>query len=135
MHEGSGKAIIAAFAANLGIALAKLVGFFFTGAASMMAEAVHSFADCGNQGLLILGGARSKRGPTPKHPFGHGRERYFWAFVVAVVLFTLGGMFAVVEGVEKLRHPQPLQSPLWALSILGVGVALEAFSLRTALQE
>jgi cation diffusion facilitator family transporter len=135
MHEGNSKAIVAAFAANLGIAAAKLVGFAFTGAASMLAEAVHSLADCGNQGLLLLGAARAKRGPTSAHPFGHGRERYFWAFVVAVVLFILGGVFAITEGVAKLRHPHPLQSPLLALAILVFATVLETLSLRTALRE
>lgn len=90
MTEGSQRAIIAAFLANLGIAAAKFVGFAFTGAASMLAEAVHSVADTSNQGLLILGGRRARRPPTPEHPFGYGRERYFWSFVVAVVLFTRG---------------------------------------------
>lgn len=135
MHEGSSKAIVAAFAANLGIALAKLLGFALTGAASMLAEAVHSFADCGNQGLLILGGARAKRAATSEHPFGHGRERYFWAFVVAVVLFSIGGVFAIFEGLEKLEHPKPLEEPLVAIAILVFAIALEGVSLRTALRE
>jgi cation diffusion facilitator family transporter len=135
MHEGKSKAIIAAFAANLGIAAAKLVCFAFTGAASMLAEAVHSLADCGNQGLLILGTARAKRGPTPEHPFGHGPERYFWAFVVAVVLFAVGGVFAIFEGLEKIRHPRALESPWLAVAVLGLGVVLESWSLRTALRE
>lgn len=135
MQEGNSKAIVAAFAANLAIAAVKLVCFAFTGAASMLAEAVHSLADCGNQGLLMLGTVRAKRAPTPEHPFGHGRERYFWAFVVAVVLFAVGGVFAIVEGVEKVRHPHPLQSPWLALAILALAVVLESLSLRTALRE
>src|SRR4051812_18070053 len=112
MHEGSRKAVIAALAANLGIALSKFTGFFFTGAASMLAEAVHSLADCGNQGLLIFGGASARRSATALHPFGFARERYFWAFIVALVIFMLGGAFAIYEGVDKFLHPHELTSPL-----------------------
>jgi cation diffusion facilitator family transporter len=135
MHEGSKKAVAAALAANLGIALAKLVGFLLTGAASMLAEAVHSFADCGNQALLILGGRRALRGATAQHPFGHGRERYFWAFVVALVLFSLGGAFATFEGVEKIRDPHHLDSAVVAVAILAVAIVLEGLSFRTAVHE
>lgn len=135
MNEGSRRAIIAALLANLGIAVAKIVAFLVTGAASMLAEAVHSLADTGNQALLFLGSARARKPATPEHPFGYGRERYFWAFVVALVLFTLGSMFAIAEGVQKLRAPHGLESPEWALAVLGVAVVLEAFSLRTALRE
>src|SRR3954452_8628551 len=99
MHEGSRKAIVAALLANAGIAVAKLVGFLLTGAASLLAEAVHSLADTSNQALLLLGGSRSRREATRSHPFGYGRERYFWAFIVALVLFLLGGVFAIVEGI------------------------------------
>jgi len=111
VHEGSRRAIVAAFAANLGIAVAKFAAFAFTGAASMLAEAVHSVADTGNQALLFLGGARARRAPTEEHPFGYGRERYFWAFVVALVLFTLGALFAIAEGIDKLASPHQLESP------------------------
>lgn len=135
MQEGSRKAILAAFLANLGISIAKFIGFAFTGAASLLAEALHSVADTGNQGLLFLGGRRGMRAPTPQHPFGYGRERYFWAFVVALVLFSLGGLFSVFEGVEKLRHPHELESPAWAFAILGVAIVFEALSLRTAVRE
>ncbi|MEY2568600.1 MAG: hypothetical protein QOE35_3129 [Actinomycetota bacterium] len=135
MHEGSRRAIIAAFLANLGIAIAKFVGFFVTGAASMLAEAIHSMADTANQGLLFLGGRRSERGPTAKHQFGHGRERYFWAFVVSLMLFSVGGLFALFEGEEKLRHPHTVESAWWAIGILSFAVLLESFSLRTAVQE
>jgi cation diffusion facilitator family transporter len=135
MHEGSKKVIVAALAANVGIAAAKFVGFALTGAASMLAEAVHSLADSGNQALLMLGAARAKRGATPEHPFGHGGERYFWAFVVAIVLFLLGGVFAIYEGVEKLRHPHALESPLIGVTILTLAIALEGWSFRTALRE
>jgi cation diffusion facilitator family transporter len=135
MQEGSRRAIIAAFFANLGIAVAKFVGFTFTGAASLLAEALHSVADTGNQGLLILGGRRARRAATATHPFGYGRERYFWAFVVALVLFTVGGLFALYEGVDKLRHPHELDSPAWAFAILVVGIVLETLSFRTAIRE
>jgi len=135
MQEGSRRAILAAFLANLGIAIAKFVGFAFTGAASLLAEALHSVADTGNQALLFLGGSRARRPASPEHPFGYGRERYFWAFVVSIVLFLLGGLFALFEGEEKLRHPHELESPEWAFVILGVAVVLEAFSFRTAIRE
>src|SRR5689334_19770136 len=102
-HDGGRVAILAAFAANLGIAVAKFVGFLFTGAASRLAESIHSVADTGNQGLLMFGRARSARAPDAHHPFGYGRVRYFWGFVVALVLFLLGGLFAIYEGIDKLR--------------------------------
>ncbi|HKC50210.1 MAG TPA: cation diffusion facilitator family transporter [Myxococcota bacterium] len=135
MHEGSRRAIIAAFAANLGIAVAKFAAFAFTGAASMLAEAVHSVADTGNQALLFLGGARARRAPTEEHPFGYGRERYFWAFVVALVLFSIGALFAVAEGIDKFRNPDELESPVWALIVLAVSLALETGSFLTAQRE
>ncbi|HUR23852.1 MAG TPA: cation diffusion facilitator family transporter [Acidimicrobiales bacterium] len=135
MQEGSKKAIVAAFLANLAIALAKLVGFIITGAASMLAESVHSFADSGNQGLLFLGGARARKTATPEHPFGYGRERYFWAFVVALVLFTLGGLFALFEGIEKLREPHEIEGAGVAFVILLVAIGMEGYSLRTAVKE
>ncbi|MBU6330132.1 MAG: cation diffusion facilitator family transporter [Acidobacteria bacterium] len=131
----SRRAILAALLANLGIAIAKFVGFAFTMSSSMLAEGVHSVADTGNQVLLLVGGARSKRPATPQHPFGYGRERYFWAFVVSIVLFTLGSAFAVFEGIEKIRHPHQLESPAWAIGILSVAFVLEAFSFRTAVHE
>jgi cation diffusion facilitator family transporter len=135
MHEGSRRAIAAAFLANLGIALSKLVAFAFTGAASLLAEAIHSIADTGNQGLLFLGGRRASRAPTEEHPFGFGRERYFWAFVVALVLFSLGSVFALVEGVDKLIHPHAVEDPIWAFVVLGIAFALESASIRTAIRE
>ena len=134
-EEGSRRTVIAAFLANLGIALAKFVGFAFTGAASMLAEAFHSVADTSNQGLMLLGRRRAGRSPTPEHPFGYGRERYFWSFVVALVIFSLGSLFALYEGVEKLRHPHRLESAGWAIGILAVAVVLESLSLRTAVRE
>jgi cation diffusion facilitator family transporter len=132
---GSSRAIIAALLANLGIAIAKFVGFLLTRASSMLAESIHSLADSGNQGLLLFGGRRSLRRPTPTHPFGYGRERYFWSFVVSVVLFALGSLFALYEGFEKLRHPHELVSPAIAAGILVFGIVLEAFSFRTAIVE
>lgn len=135
MHEGSAKAILAALLANLGIAVAKFVGYLFTGSAAMLAESIHSLADTGNQGLLFLGGRIARRAPDREHPFGYGHERYFWAFVVALVLFSLGGLFSIFEGIEKLWHPVPVESPAWALGILSVAVVLESLSLRTAVRE
>jgi cation diffusion facilitator family transporter len=133
--EGSRRAILAAFFANLGIAGAKFAGWAVTGATSMLAEAVHSLADTSNQGLLILGERRARRPPDHQHPFGHERERFFWAFVVSLVIFTGGGLFALYEGEEKLRHPHHIDSAGLALAILAVGVVLEAVSLRTAVRE
>ena len=133
-HTGR-KAIVAAFLANLGIAIAKFVGFVVTGAASMLAEAIHSVADTANQGLLLLGRSRAQRPATADHPFGFSRERYFWAFVVALILFTGGSLFALVEGIEKLRHPHELESVGWAVGILVIALVLEGLSLRTAVSE
>src|SRR3954471_7523020 len=135
MHEGSRRAILAAFLANLGIAIAKFIGFVITGSAGLLAEAGHSLADTGNQLLLLLGGKRAARAADTAHPFGYGRERYFWAFVVSLVLFSMGGLFAIYEGVEKLRHPHELESFAVAIAILLVAVALESYSLMTAVRE
>jgi cation diffusion facilitator family transporter len=129
------KAVIAALLANLGIAIAKFIGFVITGSASMMAEAIHSVADSGNQGLLLLGGHRARRQADEDHPFGYGRERYFWAFIVALVLFSLGGAFAMFEGIEKIRHPHEIESAEVAIAILLIAIALETFSFRTAIVE
>ncbi len=135
MHEGSRSAVIAALLANVGIALAKFVGFFVTGAASLLAEGVHSLVDTANQGLLLLGGHRSQQEASPEHPFGYGRERYFWAFVVALVLFLLGGVFAINEGIDKLRHPHDPEQLAVAIGILLFAMVLETLSLRTAVRE
>ncbi len=135
MHDGTRRAIFAAFLANLGIAISKFAAFAITGSASMLAESIHSVADTGNQGLLFLGGRRSRKAPTAEHQFGFGHERYFWAFVVALVLFSLGSLFALVEGVEKLRNPEHLDSPIVAYVVLTVAIVLEAISLRTARRE
>lgn len=135
MNEGSRKAIIAAFFANLGIAVSKFVGFLLTGSAALVAESVHSFADTGNQGLLLLGAKRSVREGDEEHPFGHQRERYFWAFIVALVLFSMGGLFAIYEGISKMRHPHETESLGIAIGILVVAIMLESYSLRTAVKE
>jgi len=135
MHEGTRRAIVAAFLANLGIAAAKFLAFAATGSAALLAEAIHSVADTGNQGLLFLGGRRSMRAPTAEHPFGYGPERYFWAFVVSLVLFTLGSVFALAEGIDKLANPGALESPEWAYAVLGFAIVLETLSLRTARRE
>lgn len=129
---GSRKVVLMALGANFGIAVSKLVAAVFTGSGSMMAESIHSFADCGNQGLLLLGAARSAKPPNEAHPLGYGRETYFWAFLVAVVLFTLGGAFSVYEGIEKLRHPHELEYVGWAVGVLAVSVVLESVSFAAA---
>jgi cation diffusion facilitator family transporter len=129
------KAIWAAFFANLGIAIAKFVGFLVTTSSSMLSESIHSLADTGNQALLLLGGRRAKLKATPMHPFGYGRERYFWSFVVALVLFSLGSLFSLYEGLHKLEHPEPLESPQWAIGILLFAIVAESFSFRTAIVE
>lgn len=135
MHEGSKKAIIAAFFANLGIAVAKFVGFLVTSSAGLLAEAGHSLADTGNQALLMFGSKRAKRPADRAHPFGYGPERYFWSFVVALVLFSMGGLFALYEGIHKLSDPHEVDSVGVAFAILVVAIGLESFSLRTAINE
>ena len=129
------KAVLAALFANLGIAIAKLVAFVLTRSASMLAESVHSMADSGNQALLLLGESRGRRRADVEHSFGYGAARYFWAFVVAVVLFTVGGAFALYEGIEKLRHPHEVESYAIAIGVLIVAIVLESFSFRTAIVE
>jgi cation diffusion facilitator family transporter len=132
---GGTRAIIAALVANAGIAIAKFVGFLITGSSSMLAESVHSVADTSNQGLLLLGGRRAKRAATAEHPFGYGRDRYFYSFVVALLLFSLGSVFALYEGIHKLESHEPLVSPLVAVGILVVAIGLETYSFRTAIVE
>ncbi|NBX22708.1 MAG: cation diffusion facilitator family transporter [Microbacteriaceae bacterium] len=133
--QGGTRAIVAALLANLGIAATKFVAWGFSGAVSMLAEGVHSLADSGNQILLLVGGKRAARSATATHPFGYGRERYFYAFIVSIILFTIGGVFSIYEGIDKLQHPHPLE--LWWLPmiVLTVSIVLEAFSLRTAVKE
>jgi cation diffusion facilitator family transporter len=134
MSAGESKsAILAALVANIGIAIAKFVGFAITRSGSMLAEAGHSLADSGNQALLLLGGRRAQRAADLERPFGYTREAYFSAFLVAVILFTAGAGFAAREGFEKLRHPHELESPTVAIVILVVAIGLELFSLRTAI--
>lgn len=133
--SGGTKAIIAALLANLSIAVAKFVAAFFTGSSSMLAEGIHSVADSGNQLLLLIGGKRAQRSSTREHPFGYGRERYFYAFVVAVVLFTIGAVFSLYEGFHKLSSKEGLESPTWAFAVLIFAIIAEAFSFRTAIKE
>src|SRR4051794_3393496 len=133
--EGSARAIIAALLANLGIAVTKFVAFLITKSSSMLAESIHSLADTGNQGLLLIGRKGAKKPADETHPFGYGRVRYVYAFLVAVVLFTVGGLFAIYEGFEKIRHPHELESAVIAIGVLLVAVVLESFSLRTAIKE
>ncbi|MFD0199638.1 MULTISPECIES: cation diffusion facilitator family transporter [Saccharothrix] len=136
MSAGGGtKAIIAALVANAGIAVAKFVGFLITGSSSMLAESVHSVADTSNQGLLLLGQKTARRAATPNHPFGFGRDRYFYSFVVALILFSLGSVFALYEGIHKLEAHEELSSPLVAVAILVVAIGLEIYSFRTAIVE
>ncbi|OLF04649.1 cation transporter [Actinophytocola xinjiangensis] len=136
MAAGGGtKAILAALFANAGIAVSKFVGFLITGSSSMLAESVHSVADTSNQGLLLLGQKTAKRAATREHPFGFGRDRYFYSFIVALMLFTLGSAFAIYEGVHKLQAPEELNAPMVAVVILVVAIVLESFSFRTAIVE
>jgi cation diffusion facilitator family transporter len=133
--EGSTRAILAALAANAGIAVAKFIGYLITGSSSMLAESVHSVADTSNQGLLLYGQREARKEADRLHPFGYGRSRYFWSFVVALVLFTLGSVFALYEGYHKVTHPTHLTSPMVAIVILVVAIGLETYSFRTAVVE
>ncbi|MFD7028181.1 cation diffusion facilitator family transporter [Streptomyces sp. NPDC059917] len=133
--SGGTKAIVAALAANLAIAVAKFVAFLFSGSSSMLAESVHSLADSGNQGLLLLGGKKAQREATPQHPFGYGRERYIYAFLVSIVLFTVGGMFAIYEGIEKIKEPHAIEHWYWPVGVLVFAIVAESFSFRTAIKE
>lgn len=133
--EGSTRAILAALFANIGIAITKFIAAAISGSASMLAEGIHSVADAGNQLLLIIGGRRAKRVATATHPFGYGRSRYIYAFVVSIVLFSVGGLFSINEGLSKLSHPHELEQAWLPLTVLGIAIVLESFSLRTALVE
>ena len=129
------RAVLAALAANLGIAITKFIAFLVSGSTSMLAEAVHSVADTGNQVLLLVGRGRSGRPASDEHPFGFGRERYFYGFIVSVMLFTVGAVFSVYEGVHKITNPEEIRSPLVPFIVLAISAVLEAFSLRTAIHE
>jgi cation diffusion facilitator family transporter len=133
--SGGTKAIVAALGANIGIAIVKFVAAAISGSASMLAEGVHSLADSANQLLLLLGGRRARKAADEEHPFGHGRERYVYAFVVSIVLFSVGGVFSLYEGIEKFRHPHPLENWWLPVLVLVIAIGLEGFSLRTALKE
>ncbi|MCU1508945.1 MAG: cation transporter [Glaciihabitans sp.] len=133
--EGGTRAILAAGGANLGIAIVKFIAFLISGSSSMLAESVHSLADTGNQGLLLLGGRKSRKSPDASHPFGYGRERYVYAFVVSIVLFSVGGVFSVYEGIQKIGQPHPLEAPWVPIGVLLAAIVLEAFSFRTAIRE
>jgi cation diffusion facilitator family transporter len=135
--EGGGtRAIIAALAANLGIAVTKFIAWLLTGSSSMLAEAIHSVADSGNQLLLLLGGRQSRKPATPEHPFGYGRERYLYAFIVSIVLFSIGGLFALYEAYHKIQHPEAITAWQWVpVVVLVIAIGLEGFSFRTAIME
>ncbi|MEO8907228.1 MAG: cation diffusion facilitator family transporter [Microbacteriaceae bacterium] len=133
--SGGSRAIIAALAANLGIAVTKLIAWAFSGSSSMLAEGVHSLADSGNQLLLLLGGRKAKKVADNEHPFGYGRERYVYAFVVSIILFSVGGVFSLYEGVQKLINPHPLEVWWLPLLVLVIAMGMESFSLRTAMHE
>ncbi|MFD9436377.1 cation diffusion facilitator family transporter [Streptomyces sp. NPDC060002] len=133
--SGGTKAIVAALGANLAIAVSKFVAFAFSGSSSMLAEGVHSLADSGNQALLLIGGKKAQREATPQHPFGYGRERYIYAFLVSIVLFSVGGMFAIYEGYEKIKHPHQIEHWYWPVGVLVFAIIAESFSFRTAIKE
>ncbi|MEU4380391.1 cation diffusion facilitator family transporter [Micromonospora echinofusca] len=134
--NGGTKAIVAALLANAGIAVTKFVAFLLTGSSSMLAESIHSVADSGNQGLLLLGGRRAKRAATPQHPFGYGRERYIYAFIVSIVLFSVGGLFALYEAYHKWSHKEGITSWHWVpVAVLVAAIIMETFSFRTAIKE
>jgi cation diffusion facilitator family transporter len=134
-HGDSNKVVVAALLANLGIAIVKGVAAVVTGSGAMLAETIHSVADSGNQALLLLGARRSRRPPDARHPFGYGSERYFWAFVVALVLFSLGSLFSLYEGVHKLMHPVAIRNAGWGYGVFGSALVLETLSFRVASQE
>lgn len=133
--QGGNRAIIAALLANVGIAITKFIAWAISGSSSMLAEGVHSLADSGNQLLLLLGGRKAKRAPDSEHPFGYGRERYVYAFIVAIVLFSVGGLFSVWEGISKIRDPHSLEQWWLPLVVLAIAIVLESFSMRTAIRE
>jgi cation diffusion facilitator family transporter len=134
-HANPIKAILLALGANFAIFVAKLVAAIITGSGAMMAEAVHSLADCGNQGLLLLGIRQAKRPPSDEYPLGWGRALYFWSFLVAILLFSVGGMFSIYEGIHKFTAPEPLKMPWLALGVLGFAIIAEGISMHGCLKE
>ena len=134
-HANPIKAILLALGANFVIFVAKLVAAIITGSGAMMAEAVHSLADCGNQGLLLLGIRQAKRPPSDEYPLGWGRALYFWSFLVAILLFSVGGMFSIYEGIHKLTHPEPLRWVWLALGVLAFAIVAEGISMRGCMHE
>ncbi len=136
MSASSGsRAIVAALLANLGIAVTKFIAYLVSGSSSMLAESIHSLADSGNQVLLLVGGRRAQRAADTLHPFGYGRERYIYAFIVSIVLFSVGGLFSIYEGVHKIQHPEPITDAWLPITVLLIAMALEGWSLRTAVRE
>lgn len=131
-HKGATRAVIAALFGNLGVSISKFVAWLMTGSSAMLAETLHSLADTGNQVFLLLGLKLGRKPPDEKHPFGYGRERYFWAFIVALSMFSIGGLFSVVEGIRKINHPHPITNPLASYIALGIAFVLEAYVLRVA---
>ena len=132
---GGNRAIIAALIANFIIAVTKFIAWVFSGSSSMLAESVHSLADTGNQGLLLIGGRKSRKAADTQHPFGYGRERYVYAFVVSIILFSVGGVFSIYEGIDKLTNPHPLEVPWLPIVVLLIAIVAESFSFRTAIRE
>ncbi len=135
MSSGSSKVILIAMMANMGIAVAKFVGAYFSKSSALLAEAIHSVVDTSNQALLLFGEKSSRKKPDDAHPLGYGRETFFWSFVVAILLFTLGGLFAIYEGIHRLAQPEPIHEPMLALAILGFSILLESYSFYACLKE
>jgi cation diffusion facilitator family transporter len=133
--SGGNPAIVAALLANLGIALTKFIAWIVSGSSSMLAEGVHSLADSGNQVLLLIGERKAKKAADIEHPFGYGRERYVYAFVVSIILFSVGGVFSIYEGIEKLQHPHELENAWLPILVLLIAIGLESYSLRTGVRE
>jgi cation diffusion facilitator family transporter len=134
-QDASVKSIIFALSANLGIAITKTVAAVITGSGAMLAESIHSFADCGNQGLLFLGLKTSKKAADADHPLGHGKEIYFWSFIVALMLFSMGGLFSIYEGIHKLHSNDEVNNPFIAIGVLSASIVLEGFSLWGCVRE
>ena len=132
---GGNRAIIAALLANLGIAITKFIAFAFSGSSSLLAEGVHSVADTGNQLLLLVGGRRSRKEADTRHPFGYGRERFIYAFIVSIILFSIGGLFSLYEGIDKVQHPHELENAWLPILVLVIAIVLESLSFRTAIAE